>query len=377
MVAGASSAEEMPDPGALLIERVTGGTSLEAFRESGRDAVRELEQTLSGVGRTLDSFESILDFGCGCGRMLMWLEDLGRRRALHGTDVDAEAIAWAAEHIPHCSFAVNAPEPPLAYPDGAFDLVFNHSVFTHIDERRQDAWLGELQRVTRPGGLLVLSVHGEWALGLGGERGPAHALLEDNGHLFLPDMRPPAELGHPAWYAASFHAPWYVFEHWARWFAIRAYMPRAALGLQDHVVLERTADADRPVPLQARPRRGEMAGGGAPRGGAADGGGVAGSGGAAAGVGAAGGGAAGDGAGPGGGIGGTEQRVRAAQAQIGRGRSRFGPLGMGMRRALLRLMRPYTAHQSTVDIELARSLDELARVAAENADRLDRVERRG
>jgi hypothetical protein len=50
---------------------------------------------------------------------------------------------------------------------------------------------------------------------------------------------------------------------------------------------------------------------------------------------------------------------------------------MGMRRALLRLMRPYTAHQSTVDIELARSLDELARVAAENADRLDRVERRG
>lgn len=360
MVAGASRAEEMPDPGALLIERVTGGTSLGAFRESGREAVRELEQTLSGLGRTLDSFESILDFGCGCGRMLLWLEDLGRRLALHGTDVDAEAIAWAAEHIPFCRFSVNAPDPPLAFPDGAFDLVFNHSVFTHIDERRQDAWLAELQRVTRPGGLLVLSVHGEWALGLDGERGPAHALLEDNGHLFLPDMRPPTELGHPAWYAATFHAPWYVFEHWARWFAIRAYVPRAALGLQDHVVLERTADADRPVPLRARPRR--------------DGG--VGSGGAGGAVAAAGGGAAGPPVAAVGGAGaGIEQRVRAVQAQIGRGPSRFGPLGTGLRRGLLRLMRPYTAHQSTVEIELARSLDELARAAAENAGRLDQLER--
>jgi hypothetical protein len=93
--------------------------------------------------------------------------------------------------------------------------------------------------------------------------------------------------------------------------------------------------------------------------------------------GAADGGAADGDAGPGGGIGGTEQRVRAVQEQIGRGRSRFGPLGMGMRRALLRLMRPYTAHQATVDIELARSLDELARAAAENADRLAQFERRG
>jgi SAM-dependent methyltransferase len=362
MASGAFTAEEMPDPGALLIERVTGGTSLQGFRDSGRQAVRELEQTLSGVGRTLDSFESILDFGCGCGRMLLWLEELGTRRALHGTDVDAEAIVWAAENIRYCSFAVNAADPPLPYPDGAFDLVFNHSVFTHIDERRQDAWLAELQRVTRPGGLLVLSVHGEWALGLGGESSPAHALLEDHGHLFLPDMRPPEELGHPAWYASAFHAPWYVFEHWGRWFAIRAFVPRAALGLQDHVVLEHTADADRRVPLRARPRRDGGAGGGGAAGGAAGGADTAAGG---AGVTADAGGA------------GTEQRVRAVQAQIGRGPSRFGPLGRILRRALLRLMRPHTAHQSAAEIELARSLDRLARATAENAARLDQLERRG
>ena len=217
----------------------------------------------------------------------------------------------------------------------------------------------------------MLSVHGEWALGLDGERGPAHALLEDNGHLFLPDMRPPTELGHPAWYAATFHAPWYVFEHWARWFAIRAYVPRAALGLQDHVVLERTADADRPVPLRARPRR-DGGAGGAPGGGTADGGGAAAGGGVGGGPGAAGGAGAGGSAGAG-----IEQRVRAVQAQIGRGPSRFGPLGTGLRRGLLRLMRPYTAHESTVEIELARSLDELARAAAENAGRLDQLERQG
>jgi methylase of polypeptide subunit release factors len=50
--------------------------------------------------RTLDSFESILDFGCGCGRMLLWLPELGRKRALHGTDIDADAIDWCREHLP-------------------------------------------------------------------------------------------------------------------------------------------------------------------------------------------------------------------------------------------------------------------------------------
>ena len=131
---------------------------------SGRQSVRELERTLAIIDRSLDSFESILDFGCGCGRMLLWLEEIGRTRSLHGTDIDKEAIAWCRAHLPYVRVSVNGPDPPLPYPDRSFDLVFNHSGFTHIDERRPDLWLTELLRVTRTGGFVVLSVHGEVAL---------------------------------------------------------------------------------------------------------------------------------------------------------------------------------------------------------------------
>jgi SAM-dependent methyltransferase len=337
------SREGMPAPPELLIARVTGQTDVAAFHASGLESVGDLERTLAVVGRSLESFGSILDFGCGCGRMLLWLEAVGARGGLYGTDVDEDAVAWAAEHIPYSRCSVNDADPPLEYPDDSFDLIFSQSVFTHIDERHQDAWLAELARVSRPGGLLVLSVHGEWALG--DRWSEAHVRLEDSGHLFLPDMRPEPELGHPSWYASTYHAPWYVFERWAKWFAIRAYVPKAANSFQDHVLLENTAELDRVLPLSARPRRAASpppapsAPSAVPP--------IA-----------------------------AEQGVRAALVQIGRGRSRFGPLGAALRGAILRLMRPYTAHQAAADIALAKSVDDLARAGEAQARRIEALEQR-
>jgi SAM-dependent methyltransferase len=142
-------AATMPDPGNDLVSRVVGGADRTWFYWTGRESVRDLERTLGIAGRSLESFESILDFGCGCGRMLLWMAELAGRRALHGTDVDAEAVAWCREHLPYVDVTVNDADPPLAHPDGAFDLVLAHSVFTHLDEARQDAWLSELHRPRR------------------------------------------------------------------------------------------------------------------------------------------------------------------------------------------------------------------------------------
>jgi len=228
----------MPDPGGDLISRVVGGADRAWFYWTGRESVRELERTLGIVERTLDSFGSILDFGCGCGRMLLWMKGLGRKRSLHGTDIDAEAVGWCREHLPYADVTVNDTEPPLPYRDGAFDLVFGHSVFTHLDERRQDVWLSELQRVASPGGFLVLSTNGEVALGDDVWR--IRERLEDEGIVFIDNVFGP---GYPLpdWYQRTHHAAWYVFEHWGRWFEIRAYVPGGALGVQDYILLERRA----------------------------------------------------------------------------------------------------------------------------------------
>lgn len=54
-------------------------------------------------------------------------------------------------------FEVNRLEPPLAYADEAFELVYAFSVFTHLPEKLQHDWMDELTRVLKPGGYLVLS----------------------------------------------------------------------------------------------------------------------------------------------------------------------------------------------------------------------------
>jgi SAM-dependent methyltransferase len=236
-------AASMPDPGNELISRVVGGADRAWFYWTGRESVHDLERILGTAGRTLDSFESILDFGCGCGRMLLWMEELNRTCALHGADIDADAIRWCAEHVPYAEVKVNDADPPLGYPDGEFELVYGHSVLTHLDEQRQDAWLSELQRVTSPGGFLVLSTHGEVALC--DDRWRIRERLGDEGIVFIDDVYGP-EYPAPVWYQRTFHARRYVLDHWGRWFEIRAYVPGGALGVQDLVLLQRRAGDDAP-----------------------------------------------------------------------------------------------------------------------------------
>lgn len=236
----------MPWPGDELIYRVTGFTDRTTFYNSGHQSVQDLEAVLASVGRSLSTFSTILDFGSGCGRIAMWLEHLAPTSAVHGSDIDSRAIAWAQDNIPWAEFKVNQPLPPLDYPDGHFDLVFSHSVFTHIDEHYQDRWLTELRRVVKPGGYAILSLHGETAFAVfeeavanrGGDPSVIRRELTSRGISFIKDD---AFTGgpFPDFYHSTFHAPWYVFEHWARWFTVAAFLPKRSMNYQDFVLLQR------------------------------------------------------------------------------------------------------------------------------------------
>jgi hypothetical protein len=61
-----------PLPPDELIDRVTTGlteanaeTLRRGYLESGPESVADLERALAVVGRTLESYPAILDFGCG------------------------------------------------------------------------------------------------------------------------------------------------------------------------------------------------------------------------------------------------------------------------------------------------------------------------
>lgn len=236
---------DLPWPGDELAFRVAGGTDRDHFYRSGLQSVEDINVMLSLVGTSLDSYRSILDFGCGCGRIMLWLHDIATTSSLHGVDIDERAIEWANQNLPWATFTVNKPLPPLDYPDESFDLVFNHSVFTHIDEDYQDRWLRELRRVTRPGGHLVLSVHGDaafraYAGGVGGAEG--ERVEEALRHRGIAHVTNDSFVGgpFPDFYHSTFHTPSYVHEHWGQFFSVVGYAARRSLGFQDFVLLERT-----------------------------------------------------------------------------------------------------------------------------------------
>jgi SAM-dependent methyltransferase len=195
------------------------------------------------------------------------LGPLAEHGQLHGVDIDAEMVDWCTQHIPFATFITGPHEPPLPYAAASFDLIFNHSVFTHIDEDRQDLWLAELQRILAPGGIALLTIHStrQWNVavtqiqGAGDDPEPFRVALEDRGILFIADD---AFIGssHPSWYHSTFHAPWYVQEHWSKYFAVKAHIHEGS-DTQDMIVLERTAEPDpmltpighRPTPPGADP----------------------------------------------------------------------------------------------------------------------------
>lgn len=152
-----------PIPPVALRARV-GSPGIDAFVRNGRVYEELLPETLREAGRPLSAFDCVLDLGAGCGRVLVPLwRRFGDGATFHGCDIDSGAIAWLRANHPGLAVEVNEFHPPLPYPERSFDLVYSISVFSHLDERAQFEWLDEVRRVLRPGGLALLTVHGEQA----------------------------------------------------------------------------------------------------------------------------------------------------------------------------------------------------------------------
>ena len=132
------------------------------YVDGGRKAVQSLDSILLAAGSSLNVQNPILEFGCGCGRVLSCLP---RTPGIAGCDVNPDLIAWVNRHLPAIDARVNALEPPLPWTGGSFDLVFALSVFTHLPEPLALRWMAELNRVLKPGGYLALSTHGEHYIG--------------------------------------------------------------------------------------------------------------------------------------------------------------------------------------------------------------------
>jgi SAM-dependent methyltransferase len=133
----------------------------EFFLRSGEHNAELVRSLLREQGTAVEELGALLDWGCGCGRVLRhWAGVDGVH--IHGCDIDSRMVAWCSENLPFAEMAVNALAPPLPYGDSSFDLVYAFSVMTHLSEELQNEWLRDLHRVLRPGGYLLFSTLGEY-----------------------------------------------------------------------------------------------------------------------------------------------------------------------------------------------------------------------
>jgi len=160
------------DPGAAEIEAAAGlplppqemrllsagSAKPDRFVDSGRTGLEWLRTTLARHDVALDDGTDLLEFGCGAGRYLRHLPD--HVGSVVGVDYNPYLLAWTTANLRFASFEACGPRPPLPERDARFDVVYAIDVFSHLEESAQVPWFEELARVLRPGGLMVLTLHG-------------------------------------------------------------------------------------------------------------------------------------------------------------------------------------------------------------------------
>ena len=222
----------LPIPDTHLIDTVILSKEIAWFLHSGRLCSDSIRYALFRNGYHIEDFEAILDFGCGCGRVLRHWGELSKGHRIYGTDVNPELIAWDLKHLNKIAdFGVNGLEPPLNYSDGLFDFIYTISVFTHLTEELGYAWIDELRRVLKPGGLLMITVHGESRLS---QLSPAEQGEFRSGSLVVKNLASPGSN-----VCGAYHPEVFVRNNLARGMDIVDFVPRGARDADQDIYLFR------------------------------------------------------------------------------------------------------------------------------------------
>src|SRR5687768_15142885 len=100
----------IPLPSSWARIRVAGTPDVRWFHEGGALAADTVRQAVSRVGHDMREFQRILDFGCGCGRVLRHWRDLEHVQ-IFGSDYQSRLLAECRHTAPFAHLALNGLEP--------------------------------------------------------------------------------------------------------------------------------------------------------------------------------------------------------------------------------------------------------------------------
>jgi len=231
--------ERIPLPPAANRSRVHGSDNELSYLVQGYSAFVKLELALQEqLGLQYKNFRRILDWGCGSGRVARYF---GLERVdFTGVDIDEDNIAWCSQRLGFGHFQKIPLHPPTQLPDSSFDLLIGVSIFTHLGEKVQFEWLGELQRISAKDAVLLMTIHGNNALCHVG-RADTLALFErSDGFL---DMGATDHLKgfvkDEGYYRTAYHSTDYIMKHWSKFFEILRILPGYIGNNQDLVIMRK------------------------------------------------------------------------------------------------------------------------------------------
>lgn len=206
-----------------------------------------IKNALQMHGVHLKSGFSIYDMGCASGRVLRHFCCQETGLELWASDININHVNWLMRYMgDEVNIFQNHALPHLPIEDNYLNLIYAFSVFSHIDAFEL-AWLLELKRILKPGGIAYLTIHSDNTWAIMKEKGrPIYEALLDHPD-FTPDMvtsdLPRRKLVYKfhndsSYRANVFYDTAYINNVWGRYFDIVEIVPEGH-NYQDVIMLKK------------------------------------------------------------------------------------------------------------------------------------------
>ena len=118
--------------------------------------IKKLRQV---VDRSKITASRICDFGSGIGNSIPYFQKHFPNAELTSADVSERSLALSKTRFPESGNYLLVEKDRLPCEQASFDVAFSACVFHHIPHGEHVAWLRELHRITRRGGLIAVFEH--------------------------------------------------------------------------------------------------------------------------------------------------------------------------------------------------------------------------
>lgn len=145
----------------------TSRNPLRDYLSDGWRTLSELQRVLDLAGKSVFSCRNFLEFASGHGRFTRHLAQVLPPQSVTVSDVVPGSVAFACHHFGVRGFESTSNPAQLQIP-GQYEVVFALSLFSHLPDATWATWLARLYGAVAPGGVLVITTHGDKCARLAG-----------------------------------------------------------------------------------------------------------------------------------------------------------------------------------------------------------------